>query len=208
MTQAILFDADGVLVDAGEMHYQAFNQALAVHGWCITRVEHRTIYDNLPTRGKLERLTETKGLPRELHQTILVAKERFIRKTITDYLKPDPTKIELLRELREQGYAIAACSNMLQGALTLMMDQVRLLSHLDVVIGNDLQRPAKPAPNVYLAAAALTGHDIQDCAIVVDRAVSREAAERARPGDIVEVAGPSEVTLALAPRLFGVELAA
>ena len=201
MVQAILFDADGVLVDPGEMHYQAFNRALATHGWCITRAEHRTVYDRLPTRAKLERLSVEKGLPRELHQPIVVAKERFTRQTITEYLRPDPAKIELLRELKGQGYALATCSNMLQGALTLMMDQVRLLGLMDVVIGNDLQRPPKPAPNVYLAAAALTGHDIRSCAIVVDGPTSYEAARAAGPGDLIEVAGPEGVTAELMPRL-------
>lgn len=201
MVQAILFDADGVLADPGEMHYQAFNRALACHGWCITRHEHRTIYNGLPTRAKLAKLTAEKDLPEELHLPILLAKERFTRQTIIEYLEPDVTKTELLRRLKADGFALGVAGNMLQGALTLMMSRLKLLPYLDVCVGNDLQRPPKPAPNLYRTAAALIGQDIRTCAIVVDSPVARDAAAAANPYDIIEVTGPDDVTPALLPRL-------
>ncbi len=201
MVQAILFDADGVLVDPGEMHYQAFNRALATHGWCLTRSEHRTEYNGLSTRAKLAKLTEEKALPQELHLPILLAKERFTKQTITEYLVPDLGKIDLLRRLKAEGFALGAAGNMLQGALTLMMDQLRLLPHLDVCVGNDLQRPPKPAPNLYRTAAALIGQDVRTCAIVVDSPVALQAALAAKPYDVIEVTGPDAVNAALLPRL-------
>ena len=201
MTQAILFDADGVLVDPGEMHYQAFNRALATHGWCITRLEHRTVYNGLPTRAKLAKLTAERDLPEELHLPILLAKERFTKQTITEYLVPDLPKIELLRRLKTEGFALGVAGNMLQGALTLMMSQLKLLPYLDVCVGNDLQRPPKPAPNLYRTAAALIGQDVGTCAIVVDSPVARQAARAAEPYDVVEVSGPEDVNATLLPRL-------
>lgn len=60
MIKAVLFDMDGVLIDAREWHYDALNQALALFGFAITRQEHENYYDGLPTRVKLQRLTEEK----------------------------------------------------------------------------------------------------------------------------------------------------
>jgi len=40
MIKAIIFDLDGVLVDARETHYHALNNALARFGYTITREEH------------------------------------------------------------------------------------------------------------------------------------------------------------------------
>lgn len=56
----VLFDMDGVLIDAREWHYDALNKALELFGYTITRQEHENFYDGLPTRVKLEHLTKEK----------------------------------------------------------------------------------------------------------------------------------------------------
>jgi hypothetical protein len=43
--KAVLFDMDGVLIDAREWHYDALNQALALFGYVITRAEHENFYN-------------------------------------------------------------------------------------------------------------------------------------------------------------------
>ena len=57
----VLFDLDGVLVDATEWHYVALNRALALFGFDITRYEHLSDYNGLPTRKKLQMLSVEKG---------------------------------------------------------------------------------------------------------------------------------------------------
>ena len=66
--KAVLFDMDGVLVNAKDWHYEAFNKALEVFGMPISRSEHLSLYDGLPTRAKLQMLTEKKHLPVQLHE--------------------------------------------------------------------------------------------------------------------------------------------
>ena len=56
--KAVIFDMDGVLIDAKEWHYEALNRALGNYGYCVSRSEHISIYDGLPTRSKLQLLTE------------------------------------------------------------------------------------------------------------------------------------------------------
>ena len=65
--KAVLFDMDGVLVEAKEWHYEALNRALDLFGMAISRVDHETTFDGLPTSRKLEMLSVERGLPRELH---------------------------------------------------------------------------------------------------------------------------------------------
>lgn len=48
--KAILFDMDGVLVDAKDWHYEALNQALSLFGMEISRYDHLVTYDGLPTK--------------------------------------------------------------------------------------------------------------------------------------------------------------
>lgn len=75
--KAVLFDMDGVLVEAKDWHYEALNRALDVFGLPISRSEHLSQYDGLPTRTKLKMLTEKKGLPPELHKFLNDLKQRY-----------------------------------------------------------------------------------------------------------------------------------
>ena len=58
---AILFDLDGVLIDATEWHYEALNRGLRLFGFDITRYEHLADYNGLPTRKKLADAHGRKG---------------------------------------------------------------------------------------------------------------------------------------------------
>ena len=75
--KAILFDMDGVLIDAKDWHYEALNKALALFGFEITRTEHLSTYDGLPTSVKLKKLTIEKGLPKKLHKFISEIKQQY-----------------------------------------------------------------------------------------------------------------------------------
>lgn len=51
MVKLIIFDLDGVLVEARDIHYEALNRALMSIDarYLITREEHLSSYDGLPT---------------------------------------------------------------------------------------------------------------------------------------------------------------
>ena len=57
MIRAIIFDMDGVLIEAKDWHYEALNRALRLFGLEISRYEHLSVFDGLPTRDKLEMLS-------------------------------------------------------------------------------------------------------------------------------------------------------
>ena len=61
-TKLVIFDLDGVLIDSKDYHYDALNQALGEE-YAISREEHVSIYDGLPTKAKLELITKNNGLP-------------------------------------------------------------------------------------------------------------------------------------------------
>ena len=88
MIKLVLFDLDGVLIDAKSIHYDALNEALG-EKYYITEEEHHNLYDGLKTREKLNMLTEYKGLPSEKHNEVFEAKQKI---TIEKVLKLKPIK--------------------------------------------------------------------------------------------------------------------
>lgn len=59
MIKAVLFDMDGVLIDAKDWHYEALNKALGLFGLGISRYDHLHTFDGLPTNVKLENVIRT-----------------------------------------------------------------------------------------------------------------------------------------------------
>lgn len=75
--KAIIFDMDGVLIEAKDWHYEALNRALKLFGMEITRYEHLTTFDGLPTKDKLKMLSLERGLPKSLHSFINELKQQY-----------------------------------------------------------------------------------------------------------------------------------
>ena len=63
MIKLVLFDLDGVLIKAKDIHYRALNQALGEE-YAISTEEHLGRYDGLPTNVKLEMLVKDKDFHR------------------------------------------------------------------------------------------------------------------------------------------------
>ena len=72
MIKAVLFDMDGVLIDAKDWHYEALNRALELFGYTISRESHLSTFDGLPTRRKLEILSAAHGLPSDMEQPLVI----------------------------------------------------------------------------------------------------------------------------------------
>jgi beta-phosphoglucomutase-like phosphatase (HAD superfamily) len=74
MIKLIIFDLDGVLVDAKNIHFDSLNDALSDE-FKITWEEHLNRYDGLKTNQKLLMLTSEKGLPVESYNDIWQKKQ-------------------------------------------------------------------------------------------------------------------------------------
>ncbi len=175
MIKYIIFDLDGVLVDAREMHYAALNRALAQFGYTITRQEHLSKYDALTTRRKLEMLTEQKGLPLELHEKIWHAKQEQTWAMINE-MQPDERIRTILKRLRDEGYTIIVCSNSVRESTKLMLLRKGFLEFVDFYFSNQDVHRAKPHPEMYLAAMIKAGARPKECLVVEDSHYGRQAA--------------------------------
>ena len=82
MIKLVLFDLDGVLIDAKKIHYDALNEALGEQ-YAISEKEHTNLYDGRKTFEKLNLLTEQKGLPTTLHKEIYVKKQSITMEKIS-----------------------------------------------------------------------------------------------------------------------------
>lgn len=177
--KAVLFDMDGVLIDAKEWHYEALNQALALFGMTISRFDHLTTFDGLPTKKKLEMLSKERNLPTELHSFINEMKQQYTMEIVHTRCKPQFVHEYALSYLKSEGYKIAVCSNSIRNTVVTMMDKAALTPYIDLMISNEDVRHGKPDPEMYRLAMDKFGLSPEECLIVEDNENGIKAAKGA-----------------------------
>jgi len=177
--EAIVFDMDGVLIDAKEWHFEALNRALGYFGYTISRTDHVTTFDGLPTRRKLEILTAERGLPRGLHEFLNDLKQQYTVEQVHLKCKPMFVHEYALSSLKARGYKLGLGSNSIRSTVELMMTKSNLSPHLDVMVSNEDVTKPKPHPDIYLKAAAELGVIPEKCLVVEDNLNGIKAAESA-----------------------------
>ena len=177
--RAVLFDMDGVLIDAKDWHYEALNAALALFGMPISRFDHLTTFDGLPTRKKLEMLSMERSLPRELHDFLNEMKQHYTMQMVHTRCKPNFIHEYALSWLKANDYRIAVCSNSIRQTIDVMMDKAGLSPYLDLIVSNQDVVQGKPHPEIYQRAIQHFGLEPQECLVVEDHETGIKAALQA-----------------------------
>ncbi|QNI83921.1 HAD hydrolase/ IA/ variant 1 family protein [Synechococcus sp. PROS-7-1] len=205
MIKAILFDMDGVLIDARNWHYDALNRALELFGYTISPESHLSTFDGLPTREKLKILSKTRGLPEGLHEFLNTLKQTFTLEISYQHCKPKFNHQYALKNLKADGYQIAVCSNSIRKTIETMMDLASLSDNLDMIVSNQDVKNGKPDPEMYLKAMASLEVDPCECLILEDNPHGIQAAI-ASGGHLLKVATPDEVSYqAIQRRILEIE---
>ena len=191
--KAIIFDMDGVLIDAKDWHYEALNKALSLFGYQISRHDHLTIYDGLPTSKKLEILSLENDLPIHLHAFINEMKQIFTLNIANTKCSPLFIHEYALSKLKSDGFKLGLASNSVKNSVELMMKKSNLLSWLDVVLSNEDVVYPKPNPEIYIRAAEKLGLLPSECLVVEDNQHGITAA-RLAGAEVLEVNSVLEVT--------------
>ena len=187
----VIFDLDGVLVEAKNLHYEALNKALGKE-YAISWKEHLSKYDGLKTNQKLEMLTQEKGLPVELHSQIWENKQKYTLKELRN-LKPNQTLQSIMNSLVEDGFKISVCSNSIRKTVLTVLSKLGIMEFMDYIISNEDVQNSKPHPEMYWRAISKMGCLPEETLIVEDSPYGLLAASRSK-AHILRVKNPSEVT--------------
>lgn len=207
LIKAIIFDMDGVLVDAKEWHFDALNDALQLFGFKISRFDHLRRYDGLPTRKKLEMLTEACGFPRGLHHFTNRMKQQFLLEIAARECVPNQQHLHTLESLREQGYATALASNSIRMTVDVLMEQTALGPMMDFTLSNEDVAAPKPNPDIYQLAMQRLGFEPHECLVVEDGEYGVRAAKEAG-AHVLRVHSVHDVhLLAIQDRILEIETA-
>jgi len=177
MIKLIIFDLDGVLVDARELHYFALNNALKAidKKYEIQRDEHLSTYDGLSTTKKLNMLTENKKLPIELHDTVWKLKQENTVKLIDEFSTDNRIK-NILKILKSDEYKIACATNSIRETAKLQLIRKGFFEHIDFLYSNQDVKNPKPNTEMYLRCMIRAEVNPTETVIIEDSHIGRKAA--------------------------------
>jgi HAD superfamily hydrolase (TIGR01493 family) len=190
--KAVIFDMDGVLIDAKDWHYESLNKALGIFGQEISRYDHLITFDGLPTKKKLEMLSIEGGFPKGLHSFVNDLKQQYTMDIVFSKCKPVFQHQYALSKLKNSGYGLAVCSNSIRNTIETMMDKSGLAPYLDFIISNQDVKQGKPDPEMYKKAMEKFGLKPHECLIVEDNENGIKAA-LASGGHLLKVENPDDV---------------
>jgi HAD superfamily hydrolase (TIGR01509 family) len=173
----VIFDLDGVLIDSREIHYEALNNALKNISWnyVISREEHLSLYDGLPTSKKLSMLTEKKNLPVDKHQQVWEDKQKETLELFSD-LENDYELMYYFQQLKQRNYQIAVASNSIRNTVKLVLLKLGVLEFVDYYVSNEDVTRNKPFPEMYWKCMTACNALPKDTIIFEDSHIGRQGA--------------------------------
>lgn len=148
-SKLIIFDLDGVLIESREMHFLALNDALeSVHVRPISKDEHLSLYDGLPTTQKLKMLTARRGLDVSLYDQIWKEKQSATIRRLNK-LPYNDDLVSLFQALKQMGYKIAVASNSIRETVKITLLRLGIMEYVDYFQTNEDTKRSKPHPEMY-----------------------------------------------------------
>jgi HAD superfamily hydrolase (TIGR01509 family) len=172
---AILFDCDGVLVDSERITNAVLREMLGDLGWKMTEEECMGHFVGHVVQDQGELIFQKTG--RHIDDG-WVEKFRMRRnQALSDSLIAIPHIHETLTAITKSYRTKIACASGADRAkVVLQLTKTQLLHFFEGRIFSGVEMPkSKPAPDVYLAAAAALGVDPKRCAVIEDSTTGARA---------------------------------
>jgi len=172
---AVLFDCDGVLVDSEALTCQVLRDLLEERGWRLTLAQCMAQFIGKTVREEAELIVQRTGQP--WSEDWLQDFYRRRNDALRDTVQAVPGAHQAVRAASAHtGGRVACASGADRFKVEMMLQRVGLLPFFGTRIfsGHEMPR-SKPAPDVYLAAAAALGVAPARCLVIEDTATGVQA---------------------------------
>jgi HAD superfamily hydrolase (TIGR01509 family) len=193
MPAAVIFDNDGLTLDTEHTWTRAESALYARYGTEFT-LDHKR--EMLGTSGAKSALTMERHLdqPGRGDELRIELRELVHAELAGAGVEPMPGAAALIAALRERSVPIGLATNSGREFATRALRAAGLYEHFDAVVSaEDVEHP-KPAPDVYLAAAAAVGAEPEECVALED---SETGVAAARAAGMTVIGVPSFPGIAL-----------
>ena len=173
----VIFDLDGVLVDSGWAHRQAWCDLAEREGFRMSD----EFFTNTFGMQNYQILPMLAGCDLSCEEIDRLAdwKEQRYRGLIAEKLTLPPGGARLLDELKDAGFLLAIGSSAPRANLDLVLERLVLHRYFDACVTKEDVTNGKPAPDTFLAAAQKLSLAPRCCVVVEDAVQGVEAGKAA-----------------------------
>jgi len=171
--QAVIWDLDGVIIDSAEEHRKSWHRLAQAEGLPLTDEQ---FYATFGMRNDVIIPKLWGPMPPERIEVMADRKEEYYREFMRNAATPLPGAIELLSALRDAGYRQALASSTPIKNIELVNEILGLDRYLSVLVSGESVARGKPAPDVFLKAAAELGIEPARCLVIEDAVAGVQAA--------------------------------
>ncbi len=175
--KAIVFDMDGVLADSEPVYYAALNAVLEPLGKHLTDEQHTAIMGH-GVDETWQALAAELGLTGPL-DGLIRQYDRELCERLARLTEPLPGVRRLVAELKRRNFPRAVASSSWPGWIEALLGGIGLAGAFDALVSATMVEHAKPAPDLYLLAAAKLSADPATCIAIEDTPTGIKAAKAA-----------------------------
>jgi beta-phosphoglucomutase len=175
--QAVIWDLDGVIIDSAQEHRKSWHRMAQSAGLSLTDEQ---FYATFGMRNDVIIPKLWGPMPSERVRELADRKEQYYREFVRHAVTPLPGAIGLLSALHNAGYRQALASSTPIKNIELINEVLGLDRYLSVLVSGESVAHGKPAPDVFLKAAAELGVEPERCLVIEDAVAGVEAAHAGR----------------------------
>ncbi|WP_083441727.1 beta-phosphoglucomutase [Nitriliruptor alkaliphilus] len=187
--RAVIFDLDGVLTDTAEFHYRAWQELADAEGLPFDRQANEALR-GVSRADSLRLVLAGREVDEATFARMMAEKNERYVELLAD-MSPDdllPGALELVEACRDRGLKLAIGSSSKNAPMVL--DALEITDRFDAIADGSTVEVAKPAPDLFLAAARSLDVEPATCAVVEDAEAGVDAALAA--GMLAVGIGPAE----------------
>lgn len=171
--QAVIWDLDGVIIDSAEEHRKSWHRMARSAGLPLTDEQ---FYATFGMRNDVIIPKLWGPMSPDRIRELADRKEEYYREFVRNAATPLPGAIELLSALHNAGYHQALASSTPIKNIELINELLGLDRYLSVLVSGESVAHGKPAPDVFLKAAAELGVPPARCLVIEDAVAGIQAA--------------------------------
>ncbi|MBP1045131.1 HAD family hydrolase [Enterococcus sp. BWM-S5] len=176
--KAVIFDMDGVLVDS-EYTFLESKTALLKDAGYEKDVSYQYQFMGTTFEFMWSKMKEELGLPLSVGDYIEEMNQRREEMIERDGIKAIPHAVQVVQRLSEAGFKLAVASSSPKVEIERAMNALDIAKFFDILVSGEEVAHSKPAPDVFLRAAALLEINPKDCLVFEDTRNGSRAAKAA-----------------------------